>query len=392
MSDLKIGKKILECRKKKNVTQEDLANFIGVSKASVSKWETGQSYPDISFLPLLAAYFSITVDELIAYEPQMPAKEIKKHYLKLAKEFSEKPFEEVIEKAEKLVKKYFACYELLFQIALLYLNNFHLAADAARSAEVLKRAENLFAKVKLECRDQVLQRAAQRLQAFCLIQLNQPHEALALLPLDCGQTISSEILAARAYQMTGREHDAKKTLQIAVYQDLINLLQLLQAYLPFYAGDAAKLEEIAKRYDSAVTAFKLKNLRPDLCAAFKLQLAGAYMQMPGQEKAAKAAPKQEGEQAVPAKAAAEKEALRLLEEYKNIVTRPEFFPIELKGDEFFDVIEECFEEFVIGKQAPRDEKLIKESLYAAVAENPAFADLKDKPQFQKILKEIKESW
>lgn len=52
-------------RKEKGITQDELANYIGVSKASVSKWETGQSYPDIAFLPQLAAYFNISVDELI---------------------------------------------------------------------------------------------------------------------------------------------------------------------------------------------------------------------------------------------------------------------------------------------------------------------------------------
>ncbi|WP_419762087.1 helix-turn-helix domain-containing protein, partial [Bacillus mobilis] len=39
--------------------------YNGITKASVSKWETGQSYPDITFLPLLASYFNISIDELI---------------------------------------------------------------------------------------------------------------------------------------------------------------------------------------------------------------------------------------------------------------------------------------------------------------------------------------
>lgn len=43
MQDFNISKKILESRRKKGVTQEELANYTGVSKASVSKWETGVS-------------------------------------------------------------------------------------------------------------------------------------------------------------------------------------------------------------------------------------------------------------------------------------------------------------------------------------------------------------
>ena len=60
---------IMQGRKAKGITQEELAQFMGVSKAAVSKWETGQSYPDITYLPQLAAYFNISVDEL-CHEPR----------------------------------------------------------------------------------------------------------------------------------------------------------------------------------------------------------------------------------------------------------------------------------------------------------------------------------
>lgn len=65
MKETNIAKVLVNMRKEKGITQDELANYIGVSKASVSKWETGQSYPDIAFLPQLAAYFNISVDELI---------------------------------------------------------------------------------------------------------------------------------------------------------------------------------------------------------------------------------------------------------------------------------------------------------------------------------------
>ena len=65
MKELNIGKTIVTKRREKGLTQEDLAAYIGVSKASVSKWETGQSYPDITLLPQLGAYFNISIDELM---------------------------------------------------------------------------------------------------------------------------------------------------------------------------------------------------------------------------------------------------------------------------------------------------------------------------------------
>ena len=47
MNALNIAANIVELRKMKGVTQEEMASFIGVTKASVSKWENGQSMPDI---------------------------------------------------------------------------------------------------------------------------------------------------------------------------------------------------------------------------------------------------------------------------------------------------------------------------------------------------------
>ena len=78
MKELKIGRILVEHRRRRNITQEELAEYIGVSKASVSKWETATTYPDITLLPQLATFFNISIDELVGYEPQMTKTDIRK--------------------------------------------------------------------------------------------------------------------------------------------------------------------------------------------------------------------------------------------------------------------------------------------------------------------------
>ena len=51
MSNLKIGNKIKAKRRERNLTQEELASMLGVTKAAVSEWENEESYPDIMLLP-----------------------------------------------------------------------------------------------------------------------------------------------------------------------------------------------------------------------------------------------------------------------------------------------------------------------------------------------------
>lgn len=61
--------KIAELRKNKGIGQQDLAEVLGVSFQSVSKWETGTTMPDITLLPSIAEYFNVSVDELLGLKP-----------------------------------------------------------------------------------------------------------------------------------------------------------------------------------------------------------------------------------------------------------------------------------------------------------------------------------
>ena len=66
--NLYLSDKLKEMRSKKNISQEKLAQYLNVSFQAVSKWENGNSYPDITLLPDIARFFGITVDELLCVE------------------------------------------------------------------------------------------------------------------------------------------------------------------------------------------------------------------------------------------------------------------------------------------------------------------------------------
>ena len=65
---MNLGNKIKELRTKNRMTQEKLAEFLGTTSKSVSRWEQSITYPDITLLPLIASIFETTTDELLGYK------------------------------------------------------------------------------------------------------------------------------------------------------------------------------------------------------------------------------------------------------------------------------------------------------------------------------------
>ena len=65
--DLSIGNKIKSLRKQRGITQEQLAESIGISFQAVSKWENNITLPDITLAPALVSFFGFTMDELFDF-------------------------------------------------------------------------------------------------------------------------------------------------------------------------------------------------------------------------------------------------------------------------------------------------------------------------------------
>ena len=83
--NLLIGKKIKQMRRERDLTQEEVAAHLGVSFQSISKWERGDGYPDITMLPALANYFKVSIDELLGISEL----EMRKKYLEINQTWAE---------------------------------------------------------------------------------------------------------------------------------------------------------------------------------------------------------------------------------------------------------------------------------------------------------------
>lgn len=75
-----LAEKICVCRKKAGLSQEALAEKLGVSCQAVSRWENGEAVPEVGKLPALAREFGVTVDWLLSEEPEIPRAATRRTY------------------------------------------------------------------------------------------------------------------------------------------------------------------------------------------------------------------------------------------------------------------------------------------------------------------------
>lgn len=362
---LGIGRILLKKREKKGITQDVLANFIGVSKASISKWETGKAYPDITFLPRLAAFYNVTIDELIGYSPQLTKEEIKKQYHQLAARFSKENFDEVYEESQSITRKYYSCFPLLLQMAVLYLNHHMLAPTAEKQQEVLMETGQMLLRIKQENDDVWLNKQANSLQAVIYLLLNQPAKTLDLLADTLKPAGGDEIVLSQAYQMLGDVEQAKRTLQVNMYQSLLNLVGAAQSYALLAVEERKKFEEVIRRTEELTILFHLKDLHPNMVLQFYYAAAQGYAIQENKEN-----------------------TLYWLNQYSS-VCKSKIFPFTLHGDEYFTLIDEWLEQLDLGIDAVRDDEVIKKSMVESVALQPVFAFVQEDPDFKMLVENLK---
>ena len=122
MNQEKIGKFIASCRKKQKLTQEQLAEKLGITYKAVSKWETGKGLPDASIMKDLCNNLKITVNELLSGELIN-----KEDYNKKAEEYMLEIYRQKEEgdrrllKLEKIVGFLFVTYFIFILLTMNYL-------------------------------------------------------------------------------------------------------------------------------------------------------------------------------------------------------------------------------------------------------------------------------
>ena len=147
--ETKIAENIRAYRKQCGLTQEQLAEVLGVSVGAVYKWESGSSLPELRLIMEMADYFDVSVDALLGY--RMKDNRLNAAVERLWKANSSRDYEALSE-AEKMIRKYPHSFEVVYAGAFLY---FTFAAETKKESW-LRRAIELLDEARLllpQCKD-----------------------------------------------------------------------------------------------------------------------------------------------------------------------------------------------------------------------------------------------
>lgn len=368
MNGIRLAENINRLRLEQKLTQEDVANFLGITKASVSKWENGQSLPDILLLPQLATFFNVTIDELIGYEPVLSPEQIKKVYQELANDFAYDKPDTVMEKVHTYVHKYYACYPFLIQIALLLINHFMLFPDKEKQFEILTEAKKLCNRVTNNSKDIVLIDNGISLGTMCeLLMGNAKNVIDTLEPMSTIYRLSgqNDLILTQAYQLDGNTEKALTFTQVCMYLHLLNMIETSIQYLEINHDNIEVCEETIRRIENLIELFKVKTLNSNSAARFFFQAAFFYGLQENREK-----------------------TLHYLSLYCDSVT--ELIGkgiIEFKGDEYFNKVSQWMESSELRMGPPRNVELVFQSSIE-VFKQPVFKFLEKEEAYILLHKRI----
>jgi transcriptional regulator with XRE-family HTH domain len=337
---------------------------MGVSKAAVSKWEKGQSYPDITLLPQLAAFFNISVDELLGYSPQLTRKDARTLCRRLSTDFTTKSFDKVMGECREIIKKYYACIPLHYQMAVLFINHY-VSAPKERQGELIKEAKSLCEHVVKESSDALLARNALYIQCHCCIMLEMPGEVFTLLGESLNiSNITEDSLISQAFELAGNTAKAKEISQCGMYYYLLCLIETTLYYTSLTEDNFALAQTAFERAITLIHLYGVAQLNVNTLV--KAYLIGASMYSKNGYSA---------------------KALELLEKYADLCLGASL-PFKLCGDDFFTDIDEWLGSEELGFTLNYDEKLLKKNMLQDLIGISAFAPIQDNKRYKSIVQRI----
>lgn len=258
LPSLKIGARIAALRKEKGLTQEQLAARIGVSAPAVSKWETGNSYPDITLLCPLARALGTHVDTLLQFEETLSDQEVARQINDVIQTAMRQSCDEAETQLQKLLHRYPNCTALQFNAALAY-DTFQMF-DPSCQSQWHSRKRALLEEVRASGSGAYWQIATIQLATLAIADgnLDQGEALLRELPEQPGDPSA---IWALYYLKKDQQEEALKLTQKQLYKLANQIVSCLTTLMnPKLSPQPRQLLKICQTYQTITRTFGLPDM------------------------------------------------------------------------------------------------------------------------------------
>lgn len=245
---LLMGKIIQKLRKEQNLTQEQVANALGVTTAAVSKWETDSTYPDISLLSPLARLLKTTVDQLVSFKGELSEREVENFESEARAIFETGDSQKAMDYCAALLKEYPSDDMLRFRLASTYIFYLSASSDEEQAEYQLAETIRLFETVRSSKIIEIRHATLQVLSSLYTMndELDKAKQAIEELP---SADYDTRMMKTNILYMKEEYEESLKLSQLCLFQELRD------AGLHLY-----NLAKIARKYEQFEKAVAIANL------------------------------------------------------------------------------------------------------------------------------------
>lgn len=254
---MNIGSVIRKYRKEAGLTQEEMADRLGVTTPAVNKWENGASHPDIELLAPIARLLHISLNTLMSFQEELTPSEIDEMIRQMDKMFETEGFDKVYEWALGRIKEYPNCNMLIWQIAVM-LDARRLTGACAEPEKYDKQINSWYEIALGDENEEIKHFAADSLFGFYFRKKDYT-KAEKYLQYFSDHNPMKKILQGRLYQKQGKTKEAYAEFEVRLfleYQTLIStFVAMIEAALE--EGDIEKACFLAEKMGAVSGIFEV---------------------------------------------------------------------------------------------------------------------------------------
>lgn len=242
---MKINHIIREKRKELSLTQEQVAEFLGVSTPAVNKWEKGGSYPDITLLPALARLLKTDLNTLLSFQDDLSDVEIVNFVDELDKIVQENGYEIAFQMAIDKIHDFPTCENLIYSVVM-YLTGALILYNVSESEQYQKVFEAFYEQLSHSQNTEIKEMAISMLISYSLNRkdFSKAEELINTLP---SSSIDKEERIAILYTEQEKFLDALKIWEHRILNSITEIQTALMNMLVKTRMTEEEYAEFAER-------------------------------------------------------------------------------------------------------------------------------------------------